>query len=187
MREYTASARRITADEIFGPRLGVHVHMTSSRAKPLTRIARQYPPHRILFQIRNGERLGGSADPPLSETLRLVRVQWESPFMSRLRRLGLERQNSGVRSQKSEVRSQEPESIRSAFCCALPAFRFVLTSRVFLPDQKQLLAGQNVSGSPTSGVFAKRQSRSMGRGECGAKARRGDTWKGTRAANRMPT
>ena len=56
MREYTVSARRITADEILGPRLGVRVHMSSPRAKPLTRVGRQYPPHRILFQIRNGER-----------------------------------------------------------------------------------------------------------------------------------
>jgi hypothetical protein len=30
--------------------------------------------------------------------------------------------------------SQEPERRGSAFCCALPAFRFVLTACIFLSD-----------------------------------------------------
>jgi hypothetical protein len=56
--------------------------------------------------------------------------------MARLRRLGLERQKSGVRGkeQESEVRSQNKEHLVRTFCSVFRALRSSLTGWVFLAD-----------------------------------------------------
>ena len=56
--------------------------------------------------------------------------------MFRLRRLGLERQKSGVRGkeQESEVRSQNKEHLVRTFCSVFRALRSLPTAWVFLPD-----------------------------------------------------